>query len=338
MEERYPNVGRRRFIGAMAGLGLGATALGIEAAARRGSVSDRFEAAVGRNLCVSPLPASAQHVVSSSLPRDLTLVGTRLMKLGFLDELARTYELRTGRRVRIVGDGCDGGLLATRAGKAHFGELCCPIERSPAAGMWWLPVAQDIKAILTSPANPVDNISLADLRRAATGKIRSWRELGGRDEPIAFIVHNHCPRYLEPVRDTLLVGGTEWSKYAMRSNTDSDHLRQLARFRTSLGVDSWVLAEPYVKRGDLKVLSVDGVMHNTDRALCADYPLMGPLNLIFTVWVDDLMRPFLNFLYSDEGQAIIARTTVPVRAADATRVGDAPDYTLNPRRLLKGRV
>jgi len=144
-------------------------------------------------------------------------------------------------------------------------------------------------------------------------------------------VHNHCPPYLEPVRTVLLDGGKTWSKHAMRSNTDTDHLRHLARFRPSLGVDSWVLAAPYVKQGQLKVLSVDGVMPSVRSVSRGDYPLTGPLNLIFALWMDDLMRPFLDFIYSEDAQRIIARNTVPVSGTQAAELGNAPEYLRRPK-------
>lgn len=318
--------GRRRFLSALGGLGLSGLTLGLGAATRRETALDRLGGVIDRNMCISPSSIAALRIDPAALPKDLTLVGTRLLNLGFMDEVAQLYRSRTGNHVRVIGDGCDGGLVAARSGKAHFGELCCPIPDSPAAGMRWLPVAHDMKVVLASPDNPVDDISLANLRKVATGELRNWRELGGSDRPIAFIVHNHCPPYLEPVRTILLNGGNSWSKHAMRSNTDTDHLRHLARFRPSLGVNSWVLAAPYVKRGELKVLSVDGVMPTVRSVSRGDYPLSGPLNLIFALWVDDLMRPFLDFIYSEEAQRIIARSAVPVSGAQAAKLGEAPEY------------
>ncbi len=326
---------RRKFLTTLGGLGMSSLTLTLGAATKRDAELDKLDGVISGNMCISPASMSVLRIDPDILPKDLTCIGTRLLKLGFLDEIALLYEKRTGNRVRVIGDGCDGGLIAARVGKAHFGELCCPVPDSPATGMHWLPVAQDMKVVLTSPDNPVHDISLTTLRKVATGEVQNWRELGGTDRPIAFIVHNHCPSYLEPVRTTLLDGGKTWSKHAMHSNTDTDHLRHLARFRPSLGVDSWVLAAPYVKRGQLKVMSVDGVMPSVRSVSHGDYPLSGPLNLIFALWIEDLMRPFLDFIYSQEGQRIIARNAIPVNKTQAAELGDAPEYF---RQLKKGAL
>lgn len=317
--------GRRGFLAALGGLGMSGLTLSIHAAKKSETALDRFNT-IENKLCISPSSISELRIDPAALPENLTFVGTRLMKLGFMDEIADLYMQRTGKRVSVIGGGCDDGLIASRLGKSHFGELCCPVPGSPAAGMRWLTIAEDIKVVLTPPENPVQNISLANLRKVMRGEIRNWRELGGTNHPIALIVHNHCPRYLEPVRTTLLDRGNDWPGHAMRSNTDSDHLRHLARFRTSLGVDSWVLAAPYVKRGQLKALSVDGVAPGVRSVAHDEYALSGPLNLIFALWMEELMRPFLDLIYSEAGQNIIAKNAVPVPCSDSVHLGYAPEY------------
>lgn len=320
-----PEDGRRGFLTALLGFGAAGFAAGISAAGRSPG-SDRFAELVAKDVCLSPSSLIAPSLDPSKLPAELTLVGSRLLKLGFLDEIVRVYEEQSKNRVKIIGGGCDDGLIAARLGKAHIGELCCPVQGSPAEGMCWLPVAQDIKLVLTTPDNPIDNVRLSDLRRIMTGDIRNWREVGGKDRPIALIVHNHCPSYLEPVRTTLVEKGKTWSKHAMRSNTDSDHLRHLARFRYSLGVDSGVLAAPYLRNGQLKALHVDGVEPSLKNLESGAYPLGGPLNLIYAIWVEEKMRPFLDFLYSPEAARIIAKSAVPVSDRQVKKSGYAPDY------------
>lgn len=324
-EEINPRNGRRSFLAGLLGVGAAGFAAGISAADRSSGLG-QFAKLAEKDICLSPSSLITSDLDPSKLPQDLTLVGSRLLKLGFLDEIVRVYEGQSGNRVKIIGGGCDDGLIAARLGKAHIGELCCPVKGSPAEGMCWLPVAQDIKLVLTSPDNPINNVRLTDLRRIMMGDIRNWREVGGEDRPIGLIVHNHCPSYLEPVRTTLIDKDRTWSRRAMRSNTDSDHLRHLARFRYSIGVDSGVLAAPYIRNGQLKALHVDGVEPSLTNLGAGTYPLGGPLNLIYAIWVEEKMRPFLDFLYSPEATRIIARNAVPVGSMQANKIGHAPDY------------
>lgn len=300
-----------------------ASGLGLGMVLPRHLIANQLDLSKSSDIvCGAPNINVGKQLAINSLPDELTIAGSRLLKQGFLDWLSQKYKLASERPVVIHGGGCDDGLLAAQSRRAHLGCLCCPIAGSPAEGMYWLPVGQDIKAVLTHASNPVNNISLEQLRGIASGKIRNWKDLGGDNHEIAFVVHDHCPTYFEPVR-TLLTNNDAavWSPRRLSTSTDEEHLRQLVRFRASLGVNSWVLAEEYVRRGELKTLSIDGIKPSVDDARSGAYPLVGPFNLVFSQWVDEVMLPFFAFLYST---SFSERGIVPVIPARALALGKLP--------------
>ena len=223
----------------------------------------------------------------------------------------------TGRRVRVLGGGCDDGIAAVRGMKAHVGGLCCPVRGSGAQGLDHLLVGYDIKAVLAHPSVPIRDIRWDDLRHLMAGRINNWSQLGGPDRPIPLVVHDHCPDYVEPARDLLLKNRSEWSRQALFAKTDQKHLDLLMRFDLAIGVNSWILAEPLVAAGRLKRLTLDGVHPGIDSVRSRRYRLVGPMNMIFREWHAELMAPFFDFLYGDAGQKIIARRVVPVSASVA---------------------
>ena len=48
-------------------------------------------------------------------------------------------------------------------------------------------IAYDGIALLVNPKNPVNNISLEDVKKIYTGEITNWKELGGDDSPIVVV-------------------------------------------------------------------------------------------------------------------------------------------------------
>ena len=54
--------------------------------------------------------------------------------------------------------------------------------------MTQVPVAWDALAVIVNKTNPVQNISLDDLRRVYRGEIRNWSQLGGADAPVELLV------------------------------------------------------------------------------------------------------------------------------------------------------
>ncbi|MFP5399025.1 MAG: substrate-binding domain-containing protein [Gammaproteobacteria bacterium] len=268
-----------------------------------------------QDVCVSR-PVESRPV-GTRLPEDLSFAGTRLFKEGFLDELAQAYTRHTDRRVHVLGGGCDDGIAAVRGMMAHVGGLCCPVHGSGAQGLDHLIVGHDVKAVLAHPSVPIDDLRWDDLRQLVAGRITSWSQLGGPERPIPLVVHDHCPDYIEPARDLLLKNRPEWSRRALFAKTDQKHLDLLMRFDLSIGVNSWILAEPLVAAGKLKRLTIDGVQPGIDSVRSRRYRLTGPMNMIFREWDAELMAPFFAFLYSEVGQKILSRRMVPVSASVA---------------------
>lgn len=260
--------------------------------------------------------------VGSVATDGLVIAGTRLFKEGFLDEALPLYEKLSGHSARMLGGGCDDGVTGVRLGSAQLGGVCCPIESAPSRGLRGYTVARDMKVVVAHPSVSVSDTSLAQLKAVLSGKIENWKELGGEDSAISLVVHDHCPDYLEPMRQNLLGSQAIWSRQAMVVKTDQKHLETVARFPGAIGVNSWILAEPFVKAGQLKVLSINGVAPTFKNTVSGTYPLVGPLLLVFKQSNEDL-GAFFSFLYSDAGQKIISRRAIPVTAQQAgfRRVG-----------------
>lgn len=299
---------RRSFLRAAA---LGAVGWAGYACARPFSRSDvDLERLLAQSMCRSAR-AGAHPAAAASAGDELSFAGTRLFKEGFLDELARAYTAASGRPARILGGGCDDGVSAVIRGEAHVGGVCCPVAGSPAEGMSALLVGHDLKVVVTHPSQPASGLTMRELLAVMTGRIVNWRDLGGSSRPIAVVVHDHCPNYVEPVRQALLGNQPQWSKQALFVKTDQKHLETVARFESSIGINSWILAEPLVRRGELKVLALDGVVPTTDAGVDDRYRLRGPMTMLYQRWRPDIMAPFFDYLYGPEGRRIIARRLVP---------------------------
>lgn len=250
-------------------------------------------------------------------PGDLSFQGTHILAQGAFRELAEVYRGTAGGRLHVAGGGCDDGIAGVLRMQVDLGGMCCPVEKSRAVGLPWYLVARDIKVVITHPTNPVTDIGFDELAAAAAGRIARWRELGGEDRAIALMVRNHCPDYLEPVRDLLLKNKPDWSPKGLFVERDEQIIDAVARYPGSLGLVSWVFAKPLVEAGKLRVLNVDGVRPGARAVRAGSYRLHGPLNVIFARWQEKTMRPFFDFLYSARGLKIMSRVLVPVSAEEA---------------------
>lgn len=299
---------RRGFLGAA---GLAALAAGLAGAA------ERRRPPVPDFVCGDSPRGGIRPVAMGAPTGGLVIAGTRLFKEGFFNELLAIYNRVPGRDARMLGGGCDDGVTGVRLGTAHLGCLCCPVAGSPAEGMGSLQVAWDMKVVVAHPGVRADRISTQQLRDVVTGRTRNWRALGGPDRRIALVVSDHCPDYVEPVRRDLMANRQDWSAQALVVKTDQKQLETTARFEHAIGVNSWIIAEPFVRKGQLKVLDVDGVAPTLANVAAGRYRLAGPMNVIYRQWSQESMAPFFDLLYGEAGREILSRHVVPVEPAKA---------------------
>ncbi|GAB4213573.1 MAG: hypothetical protein Fur007_08020 [Rhodoferax sp.] len=291
-------------------LGIGSAVLGATLLTRaRADAPAQPQAPGEREICSSSAPLAAARRVRTASAQTLAYEGTHILAFGAMQELAARYQGRTHLPIAITGGGCDDAIAALRAGVADLGGLCCPVEATAIRNWPHLLVAHDWKAVVVHPGNPVDNLRKADLMRVASGDITSWRPLGGPDRPIALVVRQHCPDYVEPVRSILLANQRRWSARGLFVQTDEKIAQTCAAFESALGIVSWVYARPLVEAGALKLLRLNGVA--LSRANGLGYPLTGPLTLAFRPGEQARVSPFLDFVLSAQGQSILAENLIP---------------------------
>jgi len=278
---------------------------------------ERIDALLAENVCRTRPAEIIPAAMPPRAPGELRYQGTHILTHGAFRDLAAAYHGPGNNRLIVAGGGCDDGIATVRRGIADLGGLCCPVAGSRGEGLPWLLVARDIKVVLVHPSNPVSNVSFDALREVARGKLTRWKALGGEDRAIALVARKHCPDYFEPVRQLLLNNRPDWTPRGLFVDRDEQIVDLAARFEGALGLVSWAFAKPLVEAGRLKVLKVNGVAPSAAAVREGRYALHGPLSVVYRQWEAATMRPFFDFLYGKQGEAIVARSLVPVSAEEA---------------------
>ena len=101
--------------------------------------------------------------------------------------------------LQLTGGGSETGIAALTNGTTDIAAASRPMSVGEVARaearhgqrIAQIPVAYDALAIVVNDANPVDALSLLDLARVFRGEVHDWKELGGRDAPIALYGRDH---------------------------------------------------------------------------------------------------------------------------------------------------
>ncbi len=104
-------------------------------------------------------------------------------------------ERSTGLSLEVVGNATGKGLVDLHEGRCDAALVSEPMEIAVAAAaragrqvdpakLQFHVVAKDTIVFVVHPSNPVKALTWEQLRDIHTGKIKNWREVGGRDQPI----------------------------------------------------------------------------------------------------------------------------------------------------------
>ncbi|HEX8697566.1 MAG TPA: substrate-binding domain-containing protein, partial [Myxococcaceae bacterium] len=117
--------------------------------------------------------------------KQLHWVGCDISKLSFMDTVAAAYEKKTGVKINLVDGGATRGIREVVAKKADIGGTCRHAENVPEEqGVRLIPVAWDALVVAVHPSNPVNEITLDQVKGIFLGKLTNWKQLGGPDRPI----------------------------------------------------------------------------------------------------------------------------------------------------------
>lgn len=244
-----------------------------------------------------------------------SVVGARPLYFGGLNDLAKSYEEKSGVNIFTTAGGCKTAKKEMEHSPGlSLGAWCCPVRDGldDEIGVIRIPIAMDAIAIYVHPSNPVNNISMEQIRGIYRGEIVNWAELGGVNKPIVPIARKHCRDFEEVFRKKVI---GEWDKYETKTNwlevkSIEKMIENVGKFPLAIGYESHVFAE----RGEVKILKVNGIFPDSDNIQSKRYPLWRVLSL--TVPKSDANHPviksFIDFTLGPEGQAILRNKLVSI--------------------------
>ncbi|MCF7839038.1 MAG: phosphate ABC transporter substrate-binding protein [Candidatus Marinimicrobia bacterium] len=196
----------------------------------------------------------------------------------------------------ILNGTCHAGMMSRFMKDTEF-AACAEKGVMPVAHV----VALDGLPILVHPSNPVEDLTVEQIRKIYTGEIANWRELGGPNMEIVFVSRDTNSGTYETFNGLVMqkqeiAGGCEYvgSNGAVRQRVQST---PAAIGYAGLGfVDETV-----------KALKVNGITPNEGTVISGDYPIARAL-FIFTNGYPKLGSPLYKFMtihLSPEGEEIV---------------------------------
>ena len=259
----------------------------------------------------------AQTHESSGPP--LVIRGDQVTLRGLVRAVTQAYEETGNGRLVVQPFNTISGIDAALNGSADIaGSARASFPgRAQEAGLNFTPVAWDALVMITSPANPVSNITLRQLREIYSGKITNWSQLGGKDEPIDLYTIASPLAGAEYSLRRLLYGRGNAPIVMPRMYINVDTLEQgVALDPKSLGLSTLSGVHDNKK---VRVIPIEGVMPSTATVADGSYPLYTSIYLASSPTSTHAaeIAKFMDFLGSDKAKRLM-------RAHDLLPYGDAP--------------
>jgi len=243
--------------------------------------------------------------VETPEPVHLKVAGSTSMQ-PLLEDLAQAYTERH-RHVTIVveGRGSLVGIELVRQGEANIGMTSWRGPEDPS--LWSVPIALDGIAIVVHPQNPVEGLTLLQLRDVFFGRVWDWRDVGGRSGEIV-VVSREDGSGTRVVFEELVMKGRRVTPTAVVMPSSRAVVEYVAGHPEAIGYVSMGYLSP-----EVKALKIEEVAPTPKTVRRGDYHLFRPLFLITRGEPTGEVKRFIDFVLSPVGQSIVGRKYGRVR-------------------------
>ncbi|MEI6831753.1 MAG: phosphate ABC transporter substrate-binding protein [Candidatus Omnitrophota bacterium] len=236
-------------------------------------------------------------------------------------------EENPGDFVAVTGGGSGTGLSSLISGSCDIAMSSRNIKdkeivlaKQKDINPYEIKIALDGLAVVVNPANPVSKLTTDQLAGIFTGKISNWKEVGGKDQKIVILsrevnsgTHVYFKEHVLRKMDTN--SQEEFSPSALMLSSSQAIADEVAGNSAAIGY--YGMGYISNKQKAVAVAKDDKseyVNPNIENVISGKYPISRPLFLYTNNQPQKLIKKFIDYSLSKEGQEIVINTDfVPIK-------------------------
>ena len=224
-------------------------------------------------------------------------------------------------RVTVTGGGTGVGISALMDNTTDIAMASRPIKfsekmkaKAAKRDIDEVIVAYDALAVVVHPSNPVKKLTRRQLEDIFRGKITNWKQVGGDDRKIVVYSRETSSGTYEFFKESVLKH-RNYMPAVLSMPATGAIIQSVSQTPGAIGYVGLAYLNPEVKA---LAVSYDGggsyVAPTFDNARSKSYPIVRPLYFYYTKSNEAAVRPLVDYLTSDEGQAMVASIGfIPIR-------------------------
>ncbi|MFP5247976.1 MAG: phosphate ABC transporter substrate-binding protein [Thermoanaerobaculia bacterium] len=219
-----------------------------------------------------------------------------------------------GTVIQVTGGGSGVGIAALINGTTDVAAASRPIKASEVDKLkarfatvgHATPIARDGLSIYLNEANPVKELTLAQLRDIYTGRITNWKEVGGKDATIVLYSRENSSGTYQYFKDNVLLG-KDYSPRAQTLQGTSAVVNAVAQDANGIGYGGAAYARGIKFAAVKKDAKSPAVVPSLETVRTGEYPISRYLYLYTRTKPSKELKAFLDWATSAEGQAIVTK-------------------------------
>ena len=161
----------------------------------------------------------------------------------------------------------------------------------------------------------VEDLTKQQLIDIFTGKTTNWKEVGGPDESIVLVTRPTSSGTRATFQKYALDGNEEASNASMETD-DSGVLLQ--NVKDTQGAIGYVALSYLTDDAGVATVAIDGVEPTAENIENGTYTVSRPFNVATKgELTNEAAQDFMNYIMSEEGQAIVAEDYIPISGVEA---------------------
>jgi phosphate transport system substrate-binding protein len=234
---------------------------------------------------------------SSTNEQKLVLTGSSTVA-PLVAEIAKRYEAENaGVRIDVQSGGSSRGIADVREGVADIGMVSRALSPEE-SDLQAFEIAKDGVSLIVNAANPVTELSDAQVVSLYSKEITNWQAVGGPDAPITLVSKAEGRSTLELFAKYFALD-TQAIKADVIIGENEQAIKTVAGNPHAIGYVSIGSAEYDAGEGaSIKLLPVNGVEASSENVSNQTFPISRPLNLVTQTTPTRLQTAFIEFAQS----------------------------------------
>ncbi len=173
------------------------------------------------------------------------------------------------------------------------------------------PIGKEAFVFFVNEKNPVQSLTVDEIKGVYTGDITNWKEVGGKKKDIRAFQRpqdSGSQTALQHFMGDVPIMDPPVEDIASLMGTVIDQVSDYKNYNNAIGYTFRYYSSEMTKNNNIRLLAIDGVEPTKETIRSGDYPITNELYAITAGSDNPHLDAFIDWILSDQGQEIVEKT------------------------------